>query len=773
MVTSFKIRLYLLVFFLLGSFGLLSYRLYEVQINRHEYYARLVPGNTFETIRVPGIRGEIKDRNGLTLVDSTPNYELQFNLREIVEAYKKEHEELPEHDYEVHQGGLKRERTDDDIVTIVEQTVFPGLQELGLLADYSSSAMRVHYRSNGGLVPFTYRRDLTFQEFARFAERNIGIPGITVTRTGRRRYIYDSLACHILGYMNLADIDQVDEEKKKEFTYYVGDDYGVQGIEKTMDSYLQGKPGRIVIEKDEKRKFVGERARSEPKAGSDVYLTIDARIQYATEQSLRKIGRGAAAAVDPRNGDILAIASVPSFNPNVFIPEVSIEDWKRYTEDPTSPIFNRAINSYAPGSTCKIPIALSGCLSSSWRRYFYCGGGHQYRGKFMRCWHSNHGSLDLSNAIKRSCNGFFYRYANDTGIRNIKKMSSILGMGAPTGIRITGEKGGNVPDPEYLRQKGLNWSAAFTALTSIGQGETEATPLQMACVTAWVANGGKVYQPRIVKRAADQEGKVELDQVPQLKYDLTKEGLTAHQVELVKRGMWRVVNESGGTGGRAKSSITTISGKTGTAQTGNSKQPTNAWFIAFAPYDEPEIAVCVFVEHGKSGGAAASPIAKNIIETAMALKKGTHQIELTKLEEAKGNTNHIASVSFDNKELVDSFHKPEADEETTVDIAEFVPPELRKRSSQPVKKNYVKPTIRKKADSRGSVKRYNNSNSASSRWKSTPSRSSSSSSSTAKKKTKPGAKFRQWMSNRSSSSSRWGSGASRIFNRGRGGGLGR
>ena len=714
------------VLFLLGGFGLLSFRLYEIQIKQHDHYSKLVPGNRRESIRLPGIRGEIKDRNGVTMVDSTPNYELRFNLREILEAYKKEHGEIPYHSYTAkNRDGLDRSRTDPDIVKIVEDTVFPGLQELGLLADYSSSAMRVHYRSNRGVVPFTYRRDLTFEEFARFAERNMGIPGVSVTRTGRRRYLYDSLACHILGYMSLADLDKVDEEKKQEFTFYVGDDYGVQGIEKTMDSYLQGKAGRVVIEKNEKGKFLGERERTEPESGSDVYLTIDAQLQYATELSLRKIGRGAAVAVDPRNGDILSIASVPSYNPNNFIPEISPGDWKRYTTDINSPIFSRAVNPYAPGSTCKIPIALSGCLSSSWRRSFYCGGGAQFGNKFMKCWHSNHGTINLSESIKRSCNGFFYRYANDTGIDNIKRVTSMLGMGQKTGIRVTGEKPGNVPNREIMRMRGQKWTSSLTALTSIGQGETEATPLQMACVTAWVANGGKVYQPRIVKRVVDRDGKPVLEEAPHLKYDLTKEGLTAEQIELVKRGMWRVVNESGGTASRARSTITVISGKTGTAQTGNVREPTNAWFIAFAPYDEPEIAVCIFVQNGKSGGGAASPIARNIIEHAMTIKKGNSKIQLTKLEEAKGNRNFVESVSFDNTELVAAFNEDptadspetgvvpaeEAEPVPTVDLSDFV------SSSQSQKKpteSYAAPTIRQQADSRGSVEQFNSN--FNSRW---------------------------------------------------------
>jgi penicillin-binding protein 2 len=693
----------------MAGFGLLVYRLYTIQVTDHAYWAARVPGSKFESVRIPGIRGEIKDRNGITLVDSTPNYELRLDLREITAAYKKTHDKLPDpYTWERFDSYGQREiKSELDIVGIVEATVFPGLQELGLLADYSSSSMRVHYRSTKGIVPFTYRRDLSFKEFARFAENNVGIPGVTVTRTGQRRYIYDSLACHILGYMNLADIEQVSEEKKSEFNYYVGDDYGVMGIEKTMDRYLQGKPGKLIIEKDEKGKFVGEVSRSAPEAGSDVYLTIDARIQMVTEESLRKVGRGAAVVIDPRTGEVLAIASVPSFNPNVFIPEVRIDDWKRYTEDPTSPMFSRAINPYSPGSTGKIPVALAGCLSDSCNRSFPCGGGAQYGSKFMKCWSSGHGTLDLSGAIKVSCNGFFYRYANHTGIRNIQTMTNLLGLGRTTGIEITGENPGNIPNPEWLRMQGLLWSDAFTALVAIGQGATEASPLQMASVTATVANGGKVYQPRLIKKVSEKNGTIVKDDIPILKHDLTEEGLTAEHLNTVKRGMWRVVNEAGGTAGRAKSELTVLSGKTGTAQTANPNQPTNAWFISFAPYDNPEIAVCVFVENGNSGGGAASPIAKNIIDNIVTMNQG-REIKVTAIPEAIGRTDRVMSVEFDGSDMV-AFAQADENAESAVDVAAFIPDSLQRRSFRPVTGSLAQPTIKKSSDSRGQVGSLNSS----------------------------------------------------------------
>lgn len=702
MEKHYRIRLYFLALLVLSGVGVLGYRLFQIQVVQHSYYAARVPGSKFESVRIPGIRGEIRDRNGLTLVDSTPTYELRLDLREIVATYRKTHDSLPSYTWERFDSyGQREKKTETDIVTIVADTVFEELRKLGLLADYSANSMRVHYRTTKGIVPFTFRRDLSFKEFARFAENNVGIPGVSVARVGRRRYLYDSLACHTLGYMNLSDIDQVPAEQRNEFNYYVGDDYGVMGVEKTMDRYLQGKAGKLVIEKDEKGKFVGEVSKTEAQPGADVYLTIDARIQSITEQSLRQVGRGAAVAIDPRNGDVLAIASVPSFNPNVFIPEVTVEDWKRYMEDPTSPLHSRAINPYSPGSTCKIPIALAGCLSDTWKKNFPCGGGAAYGSKFMKCWHPGHGSLDVSAAIKVSCNGFFYRYANDTGIRNIQTMTDLLGMGRVTGVEITGEKPGSVPNPEWLRMQGLVWSDAFTALVAIGQGATEASPLQMASVTATVANGGKVYQPRLVKRIAERNGTVVWEEPAKLKYDLLQEGLTAEHVETVKRGMWRVVNEGGGTAGRAASKFTVLSGKTGTAQTANPLQPTNAWFISFAPYDNPEIAVCVFVENGNSGGGAASPIAKNIIDSVITMDRG-REVLVAALPEAVGRNDRVMSVSFDDSDLT-NFAAADANTESAVDVADFVPETLRDRQIFSLGGLLAQPNFKAITDRQGQV----------------------------------------------------------------------
>lgn len=707
MVTHFRLRLYLLALLILAGFGVLVARLYRVQIKEHEQYLSQLPGRRYETVRIPGVRGEIKDRNGITLAENVANFEVRFDLKEIIDDYLKTHHtnKLPKREWTRYKRGQPVVEKETDIVEIVNETVFPGLAELGLLEDFNADQLRVHYRSNGGVVPYTYRRNLAFEEFARFAENNIGLPGVTITVTGQRNYLYDSLACHVLGYVNLPDIEKVPAEKRQQFNYYVGDDYGASGVEKTMDHYLQGEAGKRVLEKDEKGKFIGEVSYTPPAAGADVYLTLDARIQIIAEEALHKIGRGAAVALDPQSGEILALASAPSYNPNVFVPSVSVDDWNRYTQDRTSPMFNRAVNPNAPGSTYKIAIALAGCLSDSWKRHFTCGGGNQYGAKFMKCWCADkgytHGSPGLSEAIKLSCNGFFYRYANDTGIDNILTMSQLLGLGRATGIKITGEQPGNAPGPEWMRMQGLVWSDAYTAMTGIGQGFVETTPLQMAGVTSTVANGGIVYQPRIIQKVMRSNNEVVWNEPPKVRHDLTKEGLTAGQVEAVKMGMWKVVNESGGTAGRSASEFTVISGKTGTAQTGQLNQPTNAWFIAFAPYEKPRIAVCVFVENGKSGGGAASPIAKNIIERTIAMWDHGQAVEVARMAEAPGHFDRIESVSFEGESVIIASSDEEGD--SAVDVSDFVPQHLRNQQQVGPVQRYAKPSIRRRADADGSV----------------------------------------------------------------------
>ncbi len=704
MGTRYRLRLYLLAILVLLGLSVLVARLHKVQVVDYEYYRSRLPGEKQVTVRVPGVRGEIKDRNGVVLATNRASYEVTFDLRAILERYREnlaEGEEVPLVKYEAKEGGMTRPRTEPDIVQIVQETVIPEMQALGLAEGFNAEQMQVHFRGTSGLVPYSYRRDLTFDDFAVFAENDYNIPGVNIEVKPLRVYPFDALACHILGYLKLPDIQKVAAEKREEFDHYVADDYGGAGVEKSLDEMLQGNAGKRTMRRDEKGVIRGEISYVPPTAGADVYLTIDAKVQYIVEEAMRSIGRGAAVVMDPRNGDILAMVSVPSYNPNRFIPAVSPDDWNRYTTDESSPMYNRAMSQHPPGSTFKIPIALAGCLSNTNRRNFYCGGGVQYGNKFMQCWIGSkggrHGSLDLSEAIKRSCNCYFYQYGNETGIRNIVDITSKMGLGHKTGIPLEGEMPGLVPTPEWLKLRGLVWSDAYTAMTSIGQGFTEATPLQMASVTCTVANGGKVFQPRLVRKVLEKDGTAVVPDQPVLQADLAKEGLTSAELEQVKRGMWKVVNEEGGTAGRARSPNFEVAGKTGTAQTGNSREPTNAWFISFAPYQEPELAVAIFIHNADSGGKCGAPIAGHIIKQIMAMKHG-YVVEAKPMMEAVGNFTRIDLVDFDNVGL-DQFVEGD-DADAAVELPEgFAPRVVTSERGGP----QDAPTLRARPDSRGSL----------------------------------------------------------------------
>jgi len=704
MATRFRLRIYLLAVLVLTGMGTLAARLYKLQITKHDYYVSQLPGEKEVTVRVPGVRGEIKDRNGITLATNRASYEVTFDLREILNRYANEHEEVPQITYQAKEDGMTRTRTEPDIVHIVQETVIPALDELGLAESFNADQMQIHFRSTRGLVPYTYRRDLTFEEFAVFAENDLDVPGVEVTVKPQRIYPYDALAAHVLGYVKLPDIQTVPEEKRREFDHYVADDYGGAGIEKTLDDYLQGRAGKRVMRKDEKGAIRQELSYTPPEPGADVHLTIDAKLQLVVEKALRaSIGRGAAVVTDPRNGDILAMVSIPSYNPNHFVPAIDPDIWKRYSTDKAAPMFNRTLADNPPGSTFKIPIALAGCSTGTDRRHFYCAGGVQYSDKYMKCWigarGGRHGSLNVSEAIKRSCNSFFYQYGNATGIEDIVRVTRLLGLGRKTGIPLEGESPGMVPSPQWLKlQNGMLWSEAFTAMTSIGQGFAEATPLQMASVTSAVANGGRVFQPRLVRKIVEKDGTVLQEDEPVLKATLNQAGISAEQVETVKQGMWKVVNESGGTARRARSESFAISGKTGTAQTGKPAEPTDAWFISFAPYEEPEFAVCVYVHNGKSGGTCAAPIASHIIKQGMAMK-GRYDVKLEALAEAKGNFKHIELVSFDDSELERFVEGDDAD--VAVELPTDYIPRVDTASSQ-----RHSPSISREADSRGSVRSY-------------------------------------------------------------------
>lgn len=713
MVVKYRFRLYVLMLALLCGFGLLVFRLWSLQIDRHEEFANKVPESKKLRARVPGVRGEIKDRNGIVLASNKATFEVRVNLLEVYQEFRRKAEiqkiKIPEFEYEIVERGQPRKKTEPDIVTIFKELIVSRLGELGLSADFNAeSDLRVHYRSFGGVIPWVYRDNLTFAEFSRFAEHNLGLPGVTVAERGSRVYPYGALACHILGYVRLPDDQRVSVEERKGWDYYVPDDFGGSGVEKSFDEHLRGKPGVRTMQKDERGRLAGELSYEAPRKGNDVYLTLDARIQVIAEKALRdgNIGRGSVVVVDPNSGEVLAMASVPAYDPNKFIPRVNEADWTKLLENKTFPLLNRAIRAYVPGSTYKIPIALAGCMGHVRDQRFNCSGGVTYGSNFMKCWIAakggSHGTLELSDALMRSCNCFFYQYGNSAKIENITKAGKLLSLGEKTGIELEDEDPGILPNPGWLQmhRPQERWSNGHTANTSIGQGMVLATPLQMASVTGALASG-KAYKPHLLKQVMDGSQLVSAPP-PVLRADLTQ-SFSEADLELVRKGMWKVVNSESGTARTARIPGVEVAGKTGTAQNwrrdekGAKIQDNHTLFISYAPYVNAKYAVCILVQGGKSGGLCAAPVAHRVLEQALALDNG-YTVAIEAMPEVEGNFDKIEVVTY--PDLVMPLVAG-ADEESG-DVG-ALPPEQESVDEGPRTRPSSAPSIRKQADRAGST----------------------------------------------------------------------
>lgn len=709
MVVKYRFRLYLFMLAVLAGFVVLSYRLWSLQIDRHAEFVKQVPGTKELRARIPGVRGEIKDRNGIVLATNKASFEVRVNLQEVMDEFnrlvKAKQATMPYYEYNTTDRGLPRKVKVPDVDAVFKKLIVERLNEMGLAIPYNTRVMRSHYLTFKGVVPWVYRDDLTFAEFSRFAEHNVGLPGVSVAERATRLYPYGALACHTMGYVRLPDDKRVSAEERKGWDFYVPDDFGGAGVEKSFDNYLKGKPGIRTMKKDQRGRMVGQISYEEPRKGDDVYLTLDARIQMIAEKALRdgKVGRGAVVVIEPNSGEVLAMASVPSYDPNKFIPSIRQADWDELLQNKTVPLINRAVRGYAPGSTFKIPISFAGCLAGIQKRHYNCSGGVSYGNTYMKCWigarGGSHGSLDLSGAIMRSCNAFFYLYGNDAGINNITKVGKMLGVGEKTGIELDDEDAGILPNPEWLRihQPRERWSSGFTANTSIGQGQVLASPLQMASVVSTVANGGKAYFPHLLKKVMDAD-KLVLDNEPKLRHDLSAE-VEEDEIELIRRGMWRVVNDASGTARGARIDGVEVAGKTGTAQAwrmsdGVKKKDNHTWFISFAPYQNPKFAVCVLVQGGNSGGGCAAPVARRVLEQSLALENG-YEVAVEPLSEAVGSFEFIQQVTYADSGIPEEMLAGDEDGDvgavSTAVAVETAAPQIQNA-----------PTIRQEADRQGS-----------------------------------------------------------------------
>jgi penicillin-binding protein 2 len=659
---STELRLIFLGFIMLCGLGVLIAKLWWEQVARGQTWAKKIAGRSEVTVRIPSVRGEIRDRNGVTLVANRASYEVDFYLPDMVRGYRRDMGYTPLVQYKATVKQMATMQKEADIVKIVNESVVPRLNELDLAKDYNSEHLQKHYR-NDTLVPFTYEQEVDFKTIAKFSEHNVGLPGVDISVKPVRQYVYGALAAHLLGYVG-APLDVNLLPDISNYTFYQPDVDGKSQIEASMDKYLRGSPGKRVLRKSVKGVIESEDRMDPPKAGANVYLTLDARIQAIAEEALRhpQLGRAAAVVVDPNNGDILAMASVPSFDPNVFIPSVSPTEWKRLNTDPAIPLVSRAVSAFPPGSTFKIVTALGGLAKkvkdSSGREVnarmenskFNCPGGISYGDHYFKCWiadkHGTHGTIGLSDALRVSCDCFFYQYGNAAGMEWVDQVGKILGIGEHYDIGLQDEKDGVMPGPVWMKTKypELKWSQAYTANAAIGQGYVLASPLQMAMAYATVANGGIAYEPRLVKTvlnpdgspAHDENGQIAVPDEPKIRGDL-RSAVSKEQIDVVRHGLWQVVNDAGGTGAKARVKGIVVAGKTGSAQaTDRGKEDMIAWFCCFAPFEKPRYAICVMVQGGHHGGSVAAPIAQFILERTIAMEQGNYNVELTKLEPARG-----------------------------------------------------------------------------------------------------------------------------------------
>jgi penicillin-binding protein 2 len=733
MLSSSAIRVYVLGSFMLGMLGVLSAKLWHEQITNAKKWTDKVRKSSSVTVRIPSVRGEIRDRNGITLVANRSSYCVDFYLPQMVEGYKELNEgKAPLVNYRTTRDGMQADVKVADIVDIVNQTVIPRFEELKVARDYNAGQLERHFRTNEQ-VPYSYLDDADFSTIAKVSENDMGVPGVEISLRPVRQYLYGSLAAHILGYVGAPeDINKMPDIK--EFNFYQPEVQGRSNVELAFDTYLRGKPGKRVLERSAKNKIGAEISREAPVPGNNLYLTVDAKIQTIVEQTLKQagVGRAAVVVVDPRNGDVLAMASVPNYDPNIFIPKISEEDFTRLDDDATDPLVNRAVQSFAPGSTYKVVSAFAGFLGGlKPSRTFNCSGSILFGNRPMKCWIADkggaHGSLNLTGAIKNSCNCYFYQWGNEAKLINYEKIGDALGLGVRSGLPLSGESPGILPGPKWLAahgQSNLETSRGHIANTAIGQGSVLASPLQMAMVCATVANGGTSYYPRLVSRVVDAEGNDVRDEQgnfavpvePKVRANLSTMGFSAAEIEAVRQGMWKVVNEPGGTGAKARIKGVEVAGKTGTAQfwrqQGREKVKDNhVWFMCFAPYKQPRFAMVVMIQGAKSGGGVAAPVAHKILTECLALDAGHnprvawmnpipgHLAQITEITmKEDGDLGMLVASTFKGTDQKPGARGSSIDEETSDHTG------APDRASGARDRNTAKPELRAAADERGRVK---------------------------------------------------------------------
>lgn len=586
-------RTLVVIAFNLLAFVVIVARLYFLQVKEADKYKMMSDENRISTRFLVPPRGLIFDRNG-----------------EIIAKNEQDFQAL-----------MVAEQTPDIAETLKT------FKQIVPLTEGEEQKIRKDLKNKRRFIPIKLKDNLSWNEVSKILLHAPDLPGVEINEGLSRYYPYADIYAHVLGYVGPVS----DKDKKDNPLYMVpGFKIGKSGLERYFDYKLQGKGGTIKLEVNAYGRVMNEIERNSGEEGQSLTLTLDARLQRAAYEAFGEES-GAAVVLNVRTGEILALVSTPSFDPNLFTNGISYKHWNALLKNERTPLVNKAVSGqYSPGSTFKVVVALAaleaGVIDLNTR--FNCSGGLDVGNIRFHCWrHSGHGSLNVVEALKHSCDIFFYETAMKLGIDKIHDMAVKLGMGNVLEVGLDNEKAGIIPTKAWKKARfGTSWTQGDAANSGIGQGYVLVTPLQLATMLARVVNGGYAVQPTFIKPTEKELSKIKrLD-------------ISTKNIEIVKRGMFEVVNGTGGTAGRARFNINgaMMGGKTGTTQvrrismkersSGILRDEQLPWrlrnhalFIGFTPVDNPRYSVAVIVEHGSSGSGVAAPIASKILQEALQL----------------------------------------------------------------------------------------------------------------------------------------------------------
>jgi len=573
----------------IGIFALVVLRLFVLQVLEGARYRELSEGNRIRVEVLTAPRGEIRDRKGRLLADCVPSFTVTLDLFD--KAYTRDAARLD--------------------TTLLALGPILGVDP-ELLRDKIQRERKVSF------LPIRLKRNVDIKSVAFVSEHRDQLPGVQVESEPLRRYPLGLMASHLLGYVGeISDKELTDPQYAD---YLSGDLMGRMGIEKRYEKLLRGQDGKRFVEVNamgRKGEFLGEKHPILPRRGVDLELTVDLEVQRAAEEAFENGARGAVVAIDPRNGEVLALASKPNYDPNEFSTGITRERWNELSGGGSYPLFDRAIQAaYPPGSTLKPFTALAGLETGAMLAGTHfaqsCTGEFRFGTRLFGCWkHEGHGSLAMHDAIVRSCDVYFYQLGIRIGLERLADYMSKLELSDKTGIDLPQERRGLFPSMAwYDRRYGTGrWSRGVVLNVAIGQGEVSLTPVKLAQLAAFIANGGTLWKPHLIRSVAAGGSPKWAPPDDSLGRAVA---VSAHNLDLVRAAMASVVSDPEGTGGQAIVDSITVAGKTGTAQNPHGKD--HALFICFAPVEAPRIAVAVLVENAGHGSTAAAPIARKVLQ---------------------------------------------------------------------------------------------------------------------------------------------------------------